>query len=99
MGLDISFNKEAAVKAGLVLEEGQRGTEEAVERTRKAGDKDYLGFLTETCTFMTIPDYDYCTEASVFEERVIVRANKWGRLYGPLTAFLKANDIPWEEFA
>ena len=31
------------------------------------------------------------------ESHVVTTANKWGRIYAPLTAWLRSKEIAWEE--
>lgn len=91
MGLDVSFNRKAALEAGLVLQQssytyfnyGPNNEEIPVEVPE---------------TIIAVPGCDHFVADDGNEESIIVRANKWGRTYAPLTEWLKANNISWEEF-
>jgi len=99
MGLDISFNKEAAVAAGLILTQTQRGTDEEVDQAITTDDREeYIEWLREKVTVITVPTANVSAEAEDFDGSLTVRANKWGRVYGPLTGWLTVNQITWREF-
>jgi len=88
VGLDISFSREKAIKAGIILEaEYDRDYKEIVEVVKLPepyGDAAWRindGFVRgEPC------------------EKIAVRANMWGVFYAPLTKWLDDNQIEWEEF-
>lgn len=46
---------------------------------------------------VTIPGTNMITAIDLFGDTGVVRANKWGRMYEPLTKFLKDNSIPFTE--
>lgn len=104
MGLDISFNKEQAVKAGMELRTKRVGTNSQIAKARELGDghSDYLNHLLEDVTLARISEYVYLfavTEGTDQDDNIILfaRANKWGNLYVPLTDFLHSNNIEWDE--
>jgi hypothetical protein len=47
--------------------------------------------------YIHIPDEDFKTLAYVSGGMFYVTANKWGRIYAPLTKWLMDNDIKWDE--
>jgi hypothetical protein len=47
--------------------------------------------------FIRVPGMNHWVE-DVGVDQVIVRANKWGHTYEPLTNWLKVNNIGWSEF-
>lgn len=98
MGLDISFNKEEAVKAGLHLFLGEApGTPERIAAAYAEGDPGYAVWLGEAPLCMDVPTMDYCVVYGEAWGKVFIRANKWGRTYTPITEWLKSHGIPWEE--
>lgn len=98
MGLDIAFNRADAVAAGMVITRELNGCAESIARTSEAEDPDYWRWLQEEVDVILIPGTDLRTTASGGSDDLIVRANKWGRMYEPLTTWLKANGITWSEF-
>jgi len=60
-------------------------------------DDDYVQWCAQSSECIKVPGTDhYVSNDGV--RNIVVRANKWGRTYYPLTAWLTANNIPWEEF-
>jgi hypothetical protein len=90
MGLDVSFNTKKALEAGLVI----KRVYECRAGWRKNG---YIG-PDVILDVLEVPGTDICVEADVMVENIVVRANKWGRVYEPLTYWLKTKDIAWAEF-
>ena len=79
MGMDIAFNREQAVAAGIT--------------TETINDSDQEKFTT----LVQVPGMDWWVEDTGASEQIMVRANKWGRTYEPLTEWLKAHGIEWVE--
>ena len=103
MGLDIHFNKEQAINAGLVIAIMPNGTAEEIaeETASEYADQEYIAWLAQERQFIQVPNCNpvFYTEAQDSEQGdLIVRANKWGRVYAPLTDWLLANKIDWLEF-
>ena len=96
MGLDIAFNRKAAIDAGLHLETMRRGSEEDIAETYI--DPDHMAWLMEEITCIHVPFAQHLVEDDGDDERIIIRANKWGRTYHPLTMWLKLHGIEWDEF-
>jgi hypothetical protein len=99
MGLDISFSREKAIAAGLVTSKGTNGTPDEIERERNSThqDPEYLKYLEKEEEFVHVPG----TNMLVINDGIdgfLIRANKWGRVYEPMTKWLEANSIPWDEF-
>lgn len=104
MGLDISFNLEAAVLAGMTIIKEITGTEEEIEAAEILYSLDtanvveeYLDYLKSEITLGSITNHPYTFSLDVWEATAYVRANTWGSLYEPLTTFLKDNNIAWGE--
>lgn len=98
MGLDVSFNREQAVAAGLKVFTDTNGDPKDIARARAANDDpDYLAWLQREEEFICIPGTERVVHTDS-GDRIIVRANKWGYVYEPLTNWLKANNIEWDEF-
>jgi hypothetical protein len=100
MGLDIRFNRQAALNAGLVMEFQQNGDAEAVaeEKLKDYPDLGYIAWLEAEEEILQVPGTDIWVANDGIEDSITVRANKWGSKYYPLTAWLTANNIPWDEF-
>lgn len=97
MGLDLCFNRQKAVDAGLILTKEVRGTpEEIYAASLYATDIGYYEWLKEEAESFRVPGTDIHVETSG-DENLLVRANTWGRVYKPLTDWLKANNIEWSE--
>lgn len=91
MGLDIAFNRKAALDAGLELQ--------ASEYTYfEYGPNDEEIPVTVPETIIAVPGCDHFVSDDGHEEDIVVRANKWGRTYAPLTEWLTKHNLSWEEF-
>ena len=92
MGLDVSFSTKLALQAGLKITIGYNDYADL----REDG---YDDAKDELCYVMEVPYApSRLVDADVMLENIVVRANKWGETYGPLTTWLKDNNIPWSEF-
>ena len=94
MGLDIAFNRQQAVEAGLIIEmiarEGNYSEDD---------DPEYIEWCKSVVECIQIPNRDHFVENDSADElSIVVRANKWGHSYDPLTTWLKSNNIKWSEF-
>lgn len=99
MGMDVYFNKTAAVAAGLVLRIERNGSDERIaeEQAAEHPDLDYIEWLSSASLVMDVPNANHSVSADVYEETVSVRANKWGSTYAPLTEWLLEHGISWGE--
>jgi hypothetical protein len=95
MGLDIAFNRAQALAAGLETVTEPRDPDAA---QKYKDDSDAFAFWSEICTYIKVPATDLLASDDGAGEHIVVRANHWGRVYQPLTDWLKANGIDWEEF-
>ena len=104
MGLDIAFSRKKAIKAGIELRKREHPSQaiaearEAFEYSGSVIDAGYLEYLSRTRTLMAVPYTDHCVQDDGTDEEIIVRANKWGNTYGPLTKWLSEKKIGWTEF-
>lgn len=99
MGLDIAFNRKAALEAGLVIKTLDNGTEDEIaEAIQDDLGAEYIEYLRGQTNCIVVPDAEHLVADDGCEENIIVRANKWGHTYAPLTAWLTANNITWTEF-
>jgi hypothetical protein len=94
MGLDIGFNRKAAEKAGLVFKTlPNDGTYDEDD------DPEYISWCKDSHECIAVPNTDhYVSNDSGSDEHVVVRANRWGSTYYPLTAWLTDHGITWDEF-
>ena len=85
MGLDVSFPLEEAQEAGLRIRpyHDDEGTLYHVVDIPGCFDED---------------GWQVCTSIDLWKGRGTVRANKWGRIYAPLTSWLQNHGIEWREF-
>jgi hypothetical protein len=103
MGLDISFNRAAADAAGIettTLRNGDNAQiiDVLIGRLINGGifeGDDYLAWLLEEQLCLRVPGTGWISDGGIDE--YIVRANKWGYVYGPLTEWLSLNGIKWDE--
>jgi hypothetical protein len=94
MGLDIAFNREEALAAGLELVTEARDPDGV---KLWPDDKEMQDFCNEVVTYVKVPGTEMLTEDNGID-KIVVRANKWGMVYGPMTEWLAANNIGWDEF-
>lgn len=95
MGLDIAFSRQAAEDAGMKYTLVRNGTKEEIDAALDIGDHDHAHWLRSYSDCYIIPGTDLVVEDGGDDEHIIVRANKWGRVYEPLTRWLNENSIPW----
>ena len=105
MGLDLAFNREQAIAAGMEVSSQRNGTDGEIQETLSRFYEGYdeqaeprLFWLESYQYLVRIPDEDFWLVDSGNKDRVIVRANKWGESYEPITQFLTDNNIQWSEF-
>lgn len=103
MGLDIAFNKELAVAAGMEfvsLRDDDAILDSLVYRLINGhfqmGDDHFKWLAKETPCIKVPRTNHYIADGGI--DDVVVRANHWGGAYGPLTDWLIDNDIKWSEF-
>lgn len=98
MGMDLYFNKQQALAAGLEVRQGlPRGTDEEITEAEMRGDPDYLEYLRECPVYLCVPNAEHHVEIDTCEDNFTVRANPWGPTYAPLTQFLQQHNITWIE--
>ena len=105
MGLDIAFNRAKAIAAGLVLKKDTNGTEEDIRRVEARSqeknshyDQGYIDWLKEDVTLVAVPNTNHYVQDDGLGSLIVVRANRWGSTYAPLTQWLKQHNIVWSEF-
>ncbi len=82
MGLDISFELNKALEAGLQLENMEE-------------DDNYELYMQVPGRGVYINAYLSVFNETI---NIQVRANRWGDSYAPLTEWLKEHNIEWDEF-
>lgn len=99
MGLDVSFDRNKALAAGLQTKIVHNGSDSDLQMAVKIGeDEDYIQWLQESSECVIIPFTEAFVTNDGVGDRIIVRVNKWGRNYLPLTLWLKHHNIEWDEF-
>jgi hypothetical protein len=100
MGLDIAFDREKALAAGMQTRMATNGSPEAIAQAQDNWDEDpdYNRWLEEVVEIIRVPGMMYWVTNDGLDGDVVVRANHWGPTYKPLTDWLKENQIEWSEF-
>lgn len=99
MGLDVSFDRQKALAAGMQTRVVRNGSNEDIQMALEYGeDEDYIQWLQESSECVIIPFTEALVENCGDGDTVVVRANKWGDNYLPLTLWLKHHNIEWDEF-
>jgi len=100
MGLDIAFNRQQVIDAGLVLEMVPNATDEqlAFALEDEYPDPNYIQWMYESTECVHVPYCNHLVSNDSIGDTIVVRANKWGKTYEPLTAWLTQHDINWNEF-
>lgn len=97
MGLDISFE----LKKLLDVADGVETQIDVVDFRSVGDSKQRLSLLIRVPGMPVEGSMKTWVQADTFETEgvlmAIVRANKWGRVYEPLTTFLQLNSIEWGE--
>ena len=98
MGMDLYFNKQQAIDAGLKFSITEpRGSAQEIQDAECTGDASYVEFLRQCPEVLKVPNAEHYVEVVVLEDNIAVRANPWGPTYAPLTRFLEQHNIPWVE--
>ena len=100
MGLDISFDRNKALTAGLQTKIVRNGSDSELKIALGwyGEDEDYIQWLQESSECVIIPFTEAFVTNDGVGDRVVVRANKWGDNYLPLTLWLKHHNIELDEF-
>ena len=93
MGLNLIFERKVAEEAGLVFKViPNNGTYD------EGDDPTYIAWCKASSECIQVPGQEYYVQNdSSYDDFVMVRANKWGSTYEPLTKWLEANQIKWSE--
>ena len=99
MGLDLYFNRKAAIDAGLQLSVERNGDDESIALSHGVGDDpEYTAWLEASSEVIAVPGTELFVTNDGIGDNIAIRANKWGRVYEPITNWLKANNITWGEY-
>ena len=99
MGLDISFDRAKALAAGMEVRTVRNGDDhDYTIALEYESDPEYIQWLQESSECVIIPFTDALVTNDGIGDTIVVRANKWGRNYLPLTRWLKHHNIEWDEF-
>ncbi len=111
MGLDITFSRQEAIDRGLTFEMARNGSDEQIKEYEAARavhgalageyfDEDYYDWLTTEIELINIPhtSISLVNGGTPTSRACVVRANKWGPAYLPLTTWLKINRVEWQEW-
>ena len=98
MGLDITFDRTKAVKAGIKFETLPNATPEQIEAAKDDPDEGYQEWLASSQQCIEVPGFGHFVSDDGVGDFITVRANKWGRTYKPLTQWLVNNNIEWDEW-
>ena len=100
MGLDIAFDRKKAIAAGISTKMIQNGCAESIAcaQASECPDLDYLAWLSEEQLCIQVPGMEGWVSDDGVGKDFVVRANTWGRVYGPLTTWLREHNIEWSEF-
>lgn len=99
MGLDISFDRSEAVAAGMEFKTVRNGDDHDYQIAQEYdSDPAYISWLQESSECVIIPFTGALVANDGIGDTIIVRANKWGNNYLPLTRWLKYHNIEWGEF-
>ena len=106
MGLDIAFNKWCADDAGIetttfLNSNNDQVVDELIHRLINGcftyGD-DYFDWMLDITICIRAPGMDHwVAQDGLGDVDYIVRANKWGITYYPLTTWLEQEGISWVE--
>ena len=99
MGLDIRFNRSEALAAGMEVRTVRNGDDHDIQIAQEyESDPEYVAWLQESSECVIIPFTDAPVTNDGIGDTIVVRANKWGSNYLPLTCWLKRHNIEWDEF-
>lgn len=94
MGLDVVFDRELALAAGLEVKVLAINGEYEPD-----DDPAYIAWCKGSFEHIKIPGTDhYVVNDSCGVHDIAVQANPWGLAYKPLTEWLAAHGISWNEY-
>lgn len=101
MGLDIVFNRQRAVEAGIESRinnlEDYEGHANDLAKDPDC-DPGYIEYIREQRLYVRVPGQEYWLDAGrPGDTTLVVRANRWGDMYAPLTKWLQDHRIAWTE--
>lgn len=98
MGLDLQFNRTAALAAGLQLSVLRNGSDACIFMAKQDNEApEYIAWLETYSECVEVPDLGVFVTNDGWDDTISIRANQWGRVYAPMTNWLKANNIEWSE--
>lgn len=97
MGLEISFSKAAADKAGITYALIPNGTLEEIISAHEDNysDRGYIEWLSSNELCMIVPTTDWHRSISIFHGKITMRP---GHSYSIITEWLSLHNIEWAEF-
>lgn len=99
MGLDIRFNRSEALAAGMEVRTVRNGDDHDIQIAQEYESvPGYVAWLQESSECVIVPSTGALVTNDGIGDTIVVRANKWGRNYLPLTLWLKHHNIEWDEF-
>jgi len=106
MGLDITFSRQEAIDCGFTFEMARNGSDEQIKEylaeaeREEYYDEGYYDWLHTEIELINIPhtSISLINDGTTTSQNCIVRANKWGPAYLPLTTWLKINRVEWQEW-
>lgn len=98
MGLDVSFNRARALEAGLEMVMERNASDESIAQAIAEKDNpEFIQWMQQTVECVRVPGREYLVENGGVDDVIILRANRWGNTYAPLTEWLKTHNIEWDE--
>ena len=103
MGLDIAFDRNEAIAAGMDVKHERNGSDGAIQEeltllNEGNGDARHLAWLQEHTTIVKLPNIDWWLVDGGNKTETVVRANRWGDSFAPVMAFLTMNKIHHVKF-
>lgn len=104
MGLDVVFNRQQALDAGLVTKVVRNGTDADVAEARQDEERGEIGaqpgyadWLASSTLMVQVPGTNFWVPDDGIEVQFVLRARKSTGVYLPLTQWLKSKGIAWSE--
>ena len=98
MGLDLGFTSKVLKLNGVETMTDTNGSEQDAVEAEKNEDYGYANWLRTEELYFKVPNMEHWVQYSAWEDKIAIRANKWGSTYTPVTEFLTKHNISWSEF-
>ena len=98
MGINIVFDKQKAIDNGMTFFNSINGNAGEIEEAVDRGcAKEFIDWLRKPVVLINVPNAPLSVAVEEHDGLWVCPANHWGKVYDPLTTWLRQNEIIWTE--